>query len=262
MDSSLPRRGWHFFLLSLLGLMVAATSPVLAQGVIRLNVAPGGFPPYTVLTTGQQAGGIVVDVLRAVADKTGYSLQIMEIPRGRVDRMVLADELDASPRAMEWTEMPERFVFSDPLLRVRDVIFSNKSTPLAFNHPSDLENRKIGSRLGYTYPALETTFASGKVELTQVTNERALLAMLGFRRVDAVVINEMTALWVIKNEAWNDRFIYSRQEVQSYPYRLMFGKKWAHFVELFNRELSVMKKDGTLARIIQKYQPEMAVPQN
>ncbi|MDZ7936822.1 MAG: transporter substrate-binding domain-containing protein [Rhodoferax sp.] len=236
--------------------------PVWSQETIRLNVAPGGFPPFTIITPGQEASGIVIDILRLVATKAGHEIQFMEIPRNRVERMVLQDELDATPRAIEWTQNPTQFVFTEPMLSVRDVIFSNKSTPLIYLQPQDLENKRIGTRLGYTYPTLDSVFSSRKVSRTDVTNERTVLLMLDAQRVDAVVLNEMTALWIIKNEGWQDKFVYSRQEVQSYAYRLMFNKKWAHFVQMFDNELFAMKKDGRLARIIQKYQPDRAVTQN
>lgn len=243
-------------------LMAVLACSVDAQQVIRLNIAPGGFSPYTIVTSGKEASGIVPEVLRAVASKTGYVVKTLEIPHNRVERMILGDELDATPRAIEWTANPERFIFTDPLLDVRDVVFSLRRTPVIYTRPADLENKRIGARLGYNYPVLENVFSAGRATRVDVNSERAELVMLDLNRLDAAILNEMVALWILRQEGWQDRYVYSRQAVESAPYRLMFNRKWADFVVQFNRELAAMKMDGRLARIQLKYQPHSAVPQN
>ena len=108
---------------------------------------------------------------------------------------------------------------------------------------------------------LEPQFEAKAIKRVDVTSEPSMLAMLKLGRLDAVLINELSALWIIRNEGWADTFVYARTEVQSYQYRMMFSKKWQAFVPVFNRELAAMKQDGSLERLLQKYRPEQTVPQ-
>jgi polar amino acid transport system substrate-binding protein len=141
------------------------------------------------------------------------------------------------------------------------VVLSRKNAPFAYSTPESLFGKRVGTVLGFVYPALEPYFAKKQITRVDVASEKSLLAMLNLHRVDVVLINELSALWHINSENWGYTFAYSKNEVQSYPYRMMFGKKWQPFVLVFNRELAAMKKDGSLDRLIQKYQPEKTVQQ-
>ena len=241
--------------------MTLAGAGALAQKTIRLNVAPGGFPPYTIVDKSQPASGLMVELLSQIAAKAGYKVITQEIPRNRVESMMRQNALDASPRAREWTRAPNDFLFSEPVLQVRDVVLSRKNAPFAYSTPESLFGKRVGTVLGFVYPVLEPYFAKKQITRVDVASEKSLLAMLNLHRVDVVLINEFSALWHINSENWGYTFAYSKNEVQSYPYRMMFGKKWQPFVQVFNRELAAMKKDGSLDRLIQKYQPEKTVQQ-
>ncbi len=156
----------------LLGVWLSA----LATEVIRLNVAPGGFPPYTIVTPGQETGGLVLELLAVIAAKHGCQIRTLELPRNWVESMVLDDSLDPTPRAREWTKQPERFLFTEPMVEVHDVVFSRRAAPL---------------------------------------------------RTSAAIANELSGLWVIRNEGWSEVLVFSRKEVDSYEYRLMFGRRWS-----------------------------------
>lgn len=241
--------------------LTALCTGALAQKVMRLNVAPGGLPPYFIIHKGQDPGGLVVELLRGIAAKAGYTVQVMEIPRNRVESMIQHDELDVSARAREWTAAnPDEFLFTDPMLTYRDLVYSSLKEPLAYSAPDSLYGKRVGAVLGYVYPPLESSFKKKEILRVDVPNEKSLLAMLKLGRLDAAVVNEFTALWLIRNEGWSDDFTHGATEVESYPYRLMFGKKWLAFVQQFNHELAAMKKDGSLERLIQKYRADKSVP--
>lgn len=79
--------------------------------------------------------------------------------------------------------------------------------------------------------------------------------MLLRNRVDAIVINELVGRWVIKNNSGlHNSFATTSNEVELVGLRIMFSKKWAPFIEIFNKDLEVLKQNGRLERIIEKYQ--------
>ena len=240
-------------LLSLIALLLWAGCALSADKSIRLAIPPDGFPPYIVLGPGQKVSGIVVDVLREAAALQGYEVLPTLAPRKRVEQMILTDKLDTSPRAIEWSVDSGKFLFTDSIVRVRDLVFSRRAAPLHYRSPDDLLGKRVGTHLGYSYPLLTRYFESNAVIREDAGTEKSMLRMLQAKRTDALVMNELVALWLIKTENLQKQFTASDIELGGYEYRLMFGPKWAHFVVQFNRDLAQMKEDGRLARVINKY---------
>lgn len=224
-----------------------------ADKTIRLATPPGGFPPFIIDAPGQPTSGIVVDVLREIAGLHGYRIQPTDAPKKRVEQMILEGQLDASPRATEWGGDPKVFLFTDPVIRIRDLVFSRRQAPLRYRSPDDLLGKSVGTHLGYSYPLLTPYFDSKKILRADAGTEKSMLLMLQAGRTDALVMNEWVAAWLIKTENLQDQFTASETELDGYEYRLMFGPQWSDFVTQFNRELARMKRDGRLSRVIGKY---------
>lgn len=224
-----------------------------ADKTIRLATPPGGFPPFIIDAPGQPTSGIVVDVLREIAGLHGYRIQPTDAPKKRVEQMILEGQLDASPRATEWGGDPKVFLFTDPVIRIRDLVFSRRQAPLRYRSPDDLLGKSVGTHLGYSYPLLTPYFDSKKILRADAGTEKSMLLMLQAGRTDALVMNEWVAAWLIKTENLQDQFTASEAELDGYEYRLMFGPQWSDFVTQFNRELARMKRDGRLSRVIGKY---------
>jgi polar amino acid transport system substrate-binding protein len=154
---------------------------------------------------------------------------------------------------VEWSDDPQRFLFTDSVIRIRDLVFSRRQTPLRYRSPDDLLGKSVGTHLGYVYPLLTAYFDSKRILRADAGTEKSMLLMLQAGRTDALVMNELVALWLIKTENLQDQFTSSETELDGYEYRLMFGPQWSDFVAQFNRELARMKRDGRLARVIGKY---------
>lgn len=240
-------------LLPLFVLLIWMGSALAAEKTIRLATPPGGFPPFIIVAPGQQISGIVVDVLQEIAALHGYQIQHTDAPKKRVEQMILNDQLDAYPRAVEWGDAPARFLFTDSILRIRDLVFSRRQAPLRYRSPDDLLGKSVGTHLGYVYQKLTPYFDSKRILRADAGTEKSMLLMLQAGRTDALVMNERVALWLIMTENLQDQFTASETELDGYEYRLMFGPQWSEFVAHFNRELARMKRDGRLARVIGRY---------
>ncbi len=241
-------------LLCLIGFVSCASLPSYA-GVINLNVSIKGYPPYTLLEEEGEASGIIVDLLKTIAQKHGHSLAYHQIPRKRVDHMILSGELDATPRAIEWTPKPEDYIFTDSIIAMRDVLFFPHTKPLQFERIEDLLGKRLRTHIGYSYSSLDKYFESGKIYRHDDQFEEQMLqnVLMSKGRFDAAIVDEMVGLWIIKNNNWEGKLIPSKNDVAAVEYRLMFNKRFAAFVEQFNAELEMMKRDGSLKQIIERY---------
>lgn len=223
--------------------------------VFRIQFQGNGFPPYVILEKGEETKGILVEVLEHIAFKHKITVHFRKLPRNRVLGLLETGGIDAAPMAKEWVSEPNRFVFTAPIARNRDVLFSLKSNPVIFSTPKDLSGIKIITRLGFKYPTFELWFKSGKIKRRDGNDEYGMLKMLLLKRGECAIINHLTGLWVIKqNPDLQNIYFVSDKEVADVGYRLVFNKKWKSFVMKFNNDLALMKKNGELKRIMSAYQ--------
>jgi len=218
--------------------------------VIRFNVTPQGFPPYVI---SKPPAGIMFDVLSHIAQKQGYQLVAERIPENRVYLLLDGGELDAHASALEWVEAPQKYAFTDPVLKVRDVVFTRKDSALNYQTVKDLWGHSVGVHTGYSYQSLTEHFKNGKITRIDSNNELYLLQMLARERLEVAVITEHVALWLIKKNNIKADFTMARNAVDTTEYRLVFSKKWQGFIKQFNKDLVLMKNNGHLKRVLNKY---------
>ena len=225
-----------------------------ANEPITLNISEGGYPPYMINNKTEKISGIMVDVLEVIANKYNHAVNYVGIPKNRVEIMILAGTLDATPNAKEWVSNQDDFIFSDAIIVVKDVLFSPSQTPLKYTQPSDLSQKRIGIILGYYYPRLQPFIDDGKIQTTEAINEILMLKKTLKGRSQGAVVNELVGKWIIKNDpSMQGEFFISKEAISSYEYRIMFNKKWHSFVSIFNQELAIMKENGDLSKIIMQY---------
>jgi len=227
-------------------------------GLVRLDVLPDGYPPYIViekLENGEERhSGILWDVLEDLGEEAGFRLEAHEIPRKRVDQMLRDGFIDVTPRAIEWTDEPDDFLFTDRVMKLRDVFFVRKDSDFVYRAPSDLDGKTIVTQLGYRYPPIEHKFEAGDTERFDVQKHQDLLGFLiHSNRFHAAITDVAVGQWVMKQRGWQDEFKYVDNELASYDLRLMARDDWHEFVDAFNKHLEGLRRSGRLEEIRNRY---------
>ena len=224
-----------------------------AERVFRFNVSPNGYPPYLINVDGKQSG-IMWDVVTVIAGRLDYQVIPEEIPRKRVDQMLSEGYIDATTRAKEWTDNPEEYAFTDPVVDIEEVLFVPKDSDLKFEVPEDLFSRTLVTHLGYHYPALEPHFESGRIKRFDVSRDKDMFSyVLHGQDMDAAVADRLLGKWILRNENMQSEFRTTSTQLSVYGFRLMLRKDWASFAEAFNRELEAMRANGELEDILTNY---------
>lgn len=224
-----------------------------ADRVFRFNVSPNGYPPYLISETDKQSG-IMWDVVTVIADKLGYRVIPEKIPRKRVDQMLVEGYIDATTRAKEWTDNPDQFAFTDPVVDIEEVLFVPKYSDLEFEVPEDLFSLTLVTHLGYHYPTLQPHFESGKISRFDVSRDKDMFNYVLYGDdMDAAVADRLVGRWILRQENMQADFRSTSTALSEYGFRLMFRKDWAGFAESFNRELEAMRENGELDDILANY---------
>ena len=217
------------------------------------NVSPNGYPPYMIVD-GEQEYGIMLDVLRRIAPRIGYQVETRKIPRKRVDQMLLDDYIDGTPRAIEWTEEPEQFLLTDPIVQVEEVFFFPEGSTLDYRKPRDLFGKTLVTHLGYQYPALEPHLSAGDITRFDVARDEDMFRYLMHGdRFHAAVADRLVGKWILRNQNAAGTFRTSSSAISEYGFRIMVRPEATGFVEAFNRELTKLRDSGELDTILAYY---------
>jgi polar amino acid transport system substrate-binding protein len=246
--------GALLFILAPLSFSASASKDISAEKqVFRFNISPNGYPPYLIVDQNQPSG-IMWDVVSEVAQRLGYEVIAEQIPRKRVDQMLLEGYIDGTPRAREWADDPEQFLFTDPVVDIEEVFFVPAQSGFSYESPEDLLSKTIVTHLGYRYPSLEPYFEEGRIRRFDVSRDKDMFTfVLHGNRFDAAVADRLVGKWILRNEGLREQFDITSESISTYGFRLMLRKDWQSFARKFNEELANMKKNGDLDAILANY---------
>lgn len=246
-------------LLPTLLFLLSLTAPyvVMAEGrTVTLSVFARGWAPFEIVN-GEAPSGIAVDIFnQIIPDSINKNVDYYSKPRQLLanDNAPIYSRLEA----MEWVPDPERFLWSDPILREDSIIISPARAPLRYTGPKSLEGTTLGCIGNYTYHTIEPLFEQGKAVRYDVNKDILLLRMVKSGRVDGAAINKRTALWLLKTTPTLSRedFHFSEQPISTVWLRFAFNhiKEWDACLSFVNQRIQAIREDGTLEAILSKYQ--------
>lgn len=244
----------HIAYLPLLLALVFSSSYALASDpkVFRFNISPNGYPPYMIV--GQDApSGIMWDV-SLISERAGYQIVAKKIPRKRVDQMLLDGYIDGTSRAIEMTRQPENFLFTEPVVEIKEVFFTPTHAGQTFQSSKELFSKTLVTHLGYLYPTLQPHFESGNIKRFDVSRDKDMFHFLLHNdHFDAAVADLLVGKWILKSEGLQDQFTASSEGISSYGFRVMLRKESQSFVNEFNAELARIRENGELEAILANY---------
>ena len=221
--------------------------------VFRFNVSPNGYPPYLMHENNGRTG-IMWDVVEEIAGRIGYRVEAVRVPRKRVDKLLLKGMFDGTSRAKEWTDNPEDFIFTDPVVDIEEVIFFPKDSSEEFQVIEDLFSLTLITRLGYHYPELDSHFESGQIQRFDVSRDQDIFVyLLSSDELDAAVADRLVGQWLLLEQGSRDKFRVSSSTLSQSGFRLMLRPDWQSFAKAFNQELASMRETGKLDTILSKY---------
>lgn len=229
------------------------SAPLWAKKSVTLNISTKGYPPYLLIDKPLGKQGIMIDVFQKVMKQLDYKVELVSVRRKRVDHYIKTGKLDATPRAVEWTKNPNDFIFTEPVLLAKDVLFVQKDSTIVYKDLEDLKGKVIGARTGYRYPHFKESFEKNLIVRKDDASEETMLRRLKTNQVHASILNELVGLWVIKNHHWDKEFKTLPKHVGEFEYRFMFAKSNQKLVNSFNQVLNKLKAQGVVDKSIQQY---------
>lgn len=215
-----------------------------------------GWPPLEMTRDGQGVGA-AVDIFRQVMpDGMVTKVEPLQKPRAYIREK--HGRVYTRLEAQSWMARPDKFFWSDPVIQMANVLYSPSGVPLEFEDLSSLEGKRIGCIKNYSYPGIEPLFAAGKAIRYDVNQDYLLLRLVKGGRVDAAIMDGMTARWIIRN---SDEFNPANFHVAKKPLtvndlRFIFNKVegWDRHLPEINRHIRQLRESGGIQRILSNYE--------
>ncbi len=200
--------------------------------------------------------GFDVDLAQEVFKRNDLELVLQPI-----DWTMKEAELNAGNIDMIWNaytiteERKEKVAFTKPYLDNRQVIVTLEGSDV--KSKSDLAGKKVAAQTGSsavdamnTEPELVKSFDGGEPVLFDTNNEAFM--DLEAKRVDAVVADEVLARYYIKQKG-ADKYTILDEDFGDEEYGIGFRKQDKKLLEMVDKTLDDMRKDGSYDLIYEKW---------
>ena len=216
------------------------------QGKTRLVMATNAtFPPYEYVTN-HKIDGIDPAIIRIIADRLGYDLEIQDMAFDSVIAAVQTGKADIAASGITVTEERKKQVFFTYAYVVAEQVIIVKDTS---HIRSSLDLKKV--RIGVQHGTTGDTFVTKEIkEPERFANGPLAVAALLAGKIDAVVVDgEPAEVYISQNKGLKKL----NEPLTLEEYAFAIGKHNPELLNKFNMELLKLKNSGELDSIIRRY---------
>jgi polar amino acid transport system substrate-binding protein len=223
---------------------------------LTLKFATEPYPPFQYEEAGKPAGPLI-EILEAVCSAAELECTAQMMPMRRTLTTAGSGMLDGITIALRTPEREKSFYVSDDVVRTSLTLFTRAGSGFNYHEAQDLNNTSIGvygpSGTSITLNELaKGTTAQIEIELDNLTTLKKLAAgRYGAR--GAAFINRDVATVLIKENNIEGIVAAGDAKIIDYAFGLSRSAVSAEQAELFNEKLRLLKHNGTVKKILQKY---------
>ncbi len=239
-------------LLALLVLAVAGL-PALAQNLPKIVFGSDcTFPPMEFLDTNKQIVGFDVDLINAAAKAAGFEAVVKNTAWDGIFAGLEAGDYDAVLSSVTITDQRKKVMdFSVPYVNAGQVLIVRKTTE-GVTELSQLAGKDVGAQIGTT-GAIEV---AKHPDIKLKTYDEIGLAVddLVIGRLEGVVVDSPTsASYVLQNPTYKAKLMIVGAPFTSEFYGVAVKKGDTKDLDLINKGLEAVIKDGTRDALVKKW---------
>lgn len=211
-------------------------------------------PPYMYQDeTTQKVVGLVPEILQDFFQQQNIAVHYVSDNRTRAEHRLYQGEVDAILLAKEWTQHPEKLLFSEPLLEHKDYLLARHPIAAQTQLPELIKGKTVCPRQYYIYEALEPYFSSNETARVDSSSELTQLKMLLNGRCDFAFINEHVANWLLHHHFPDEALYRSAQGFNAVALTVAFHPRWKPKLAAFNLYLQEQRQQGTIEQWLKFY---------
>jgi diguanylate cyclase (GGDEF)-like protein/PAS domain S-box-containing protein len=210
------------------------------------------YPPFSVTQSDGSAGGFSVELMRAALHEVGREVNFEVRPWYQISSDLAEGKLDALPLVGKSPEREQLFDFSTPYLTLYGAVFVQEDNT-NIQKFKDLEGLRVGVMQGDTAQEFMLN-SSINTQLITFTNYSDALSQLSEERLDAVVMQRLAGLELIK-KLQIDNLKAAINPLKEFRQQFCFAVTKGNHVllNLLDEGLSVTIADGSYDRLREKW---------
>ena len=248
-------RSYH--LLAALALSMAVAFPqVNAEEKVRLT--NGEWAPYQ--SEQLPHYGAASHMISLAYESVGINVEYGFFPWNRAMALV---ELGAWDGTFMWVLTPERqrkFLVSDPLFSIREVLFFSRNNALTARKQEELKGLVMGALESSAFgEQFSSMIKSGDIVVARVNNNKQLFQMLASGRIDFVPELETSGYEAVREHLsveQQKRITHLEAMTHPWSYHLLISRfidNGPYLIDTFNRGMAIIKADGSFEKVMGPY---------
>lgn len=212
------------------------------------------YPPYYSKTLKNQ--GPVSEIIRTAFFNVGYTVQIDFYTWARSEFFAQKGiEYDGMFPPWHTKQRESFFIFSQPLFDNIIGLYKHKMDDIKFSDYADINHLSVGTVTGYANPR---GFDEAKFQKYFVSNDARNIQMLCKRRVDLIIIDKLSAQYILTKQfpECSNIIEWIEPELEFKAQHLVISLKTDNATEIikdFNRGLQQLKNSGDMKKILIKH---------
>jgi polar amino acid transport system substrate-binding protein len=235
-----------------LAILTALSLPLWSQAKKITFGSDATFPPMEFVDSAKNVAGFDVDMINAVAKAAGFQAVVKNTAWDGIFAGLTAGDYDAVLSSVTITdERKGTMDFSTPYVNAGQVIIVPK-TNKKVTKPEQLSGLKVGVQIGTTGDIAVAKIA--KVDKKTYDEIGLAVEDLSIGRLDAVVVDSpIAANYVLQNEKYKAKLMIVGVPFTEEFYGVAVKKGNAAVLDLINKGLAAIQKDGTLDKLKKKW---------
>lgn len=218
------------------------------------------WEPYHYLGQGQQAVGMDIDILQALAVELNCDLHLEQATWTALLSKLRDGELDLLPGASRSSERENYAWFSEPYRQEQFVLYTRSDNTLDFaDIPSLLAaGHKIGLVSDYYYgEEIDSLYGSNPQAFVNAQIAELNLARLLDEEISAALEDSYVATAMLRRKGLDREIMAHSLRLPASDVYLMLSKTSVSETQLteLNNAINRLKQSGRLASLLQEYQP-------
>jgi polar amino acid transport system substrate-binding protein len=227
--------------------------PTTVKRVLRVGTSPD-FPPFEFINeTTNEIVGIDIDLVKLVAQKIGYEVEIVPIDFDGLIPALQAGQIDIVASGMTITEDRSKVVdFSIPYWEANQAILIAKGSQFKPRSLEDLNGKVVGVQTGTTAEELVTKYineTSANIQVKSYTSYILATQDLLNGRIDVVIVDEPVARAL--QRTYNVETTATIETGERYGFAVRKGN--TELLSAINKALSEILSSQEWINIISKY---------
>jgi len=245
--------------MKLIASIAAAAMTVLAASQaqsqeIKVGSTSTGIPFTFLDTKTNTIQGVMVDLVQAVSEKAGLKATITTTDWPSLIPSLNSNKIDVISAAMAITgPRKEVIAFADPIFSYSSSLAVRPGNPKNLKQIADMKTATLGGQIGTAW--LVNARAAGINDIKTYASVSDIIRDLHLGRIDAAIVDAPQADYLLKqNPDFRIEFVPEYKHFEENDFSLGVRKADTALLEKLNAGIKAIKADGTLAKIIQKWE--------